>query len=326
MIYLERKEPQIVTKIEALIGRLSENFGKLDLIKKDYASFKAGYQGEKRIDYYFSLMDQNKYDFYHGIRLFNGKDYFQIDPLIVSNYFILADEIKNLSGTIIFNKKDNQFTQNNRVITNPFSQVKLQKLQFTDWLERHRFPPFPVDTLITMANPSTKIEAPLGFPDNYWKLGYGHDLINKINIYEKSYKKELIPNKERRRLKKLLLKYHTPLEVNVLRKYGVTKGDIIPGVKCPPPCLFIPMTYNNGVWSCPKCLHQSIDAYKNDIKNYFLIFGPTITNKEYREFTGVQSRYTATRHLSALSLPHTGTNKGRIYYSPDYKPEQNKEQ
>jgi hypothetical protein len=325
MIYLERKEPQIVTKIEALIGRLSENFGKLDLIKKDYASFKAGYQGEKRIDYYFSLMDQTKYDFYHGIRLFNGKDYFQIDTLIVSNYFYFSSRNKK---SFWYNhlQKDNQFTQNNRVITNPFSQVKLQKLQFVDWLERHKFPPFPVDTLITMANPSTKIEAPLGFPDNYWKLGYGHDLIDKIHIYEKSYKKELISNKERRRLKKLLLKYHTPLEVNLQRKYGVTKGDIIPGVQCPPPCLFIPMTYNNGIWSCPKCLHQSIDAYKNDIKNYFLIFGPTITNKEYREFTGVQSRYTATRHLSALNLPHTGTNKGRINYSPDYKLEQNKEE
>jgi hypothetical protein len=66
---------------------------KLDLIKRDYASFKAGYQGEKRIDYYFSLMDQTKYDFYHGIRLSNGKDCFQIDTLMVFNYFILADEL-----------------------------------------------------------------------------------------------------------------------------------------------------------------------------------------------------------------------------------------
>jgi hypothetical protein len=324
MIILKREEPRIISKIEALMSRLPENHLKMERINKDYSNFKAGYQGETRVDYYFSLMDQNKYDFYHGLRLYNGNTYFQIDTLIVSDYFILCDEIKNLSGTIVYDKKNNQFKKNDAVITNPFSQVKLQKIQLVDWLHNHNFQPFIVDILITMANPSTKIETPLGTPDEYWKLGYGHDLLEKIHIYEKSYKKEQFPSKERKRLKKLLLKYHTPLEIDVLKKYELSKEEILGGVECPS-CHVLPMKHIYGTWICPQCLYKSKDAHKKTIQDHFLLFGPTITNKEFREFSHIQSRQISSRFLAEQNLSHTGINKGRIYYKPNYIPVEKKE-
>jgi hypothetical protein len=54
--------------------------------------------------------------------------------------------------------------------------------------------------------------------------------------------------------------------------------------------------------------------------------GPSITSKEFREFTHITSKQLAYRYLDSMSLPFTGTNKGRIYYSPDYIPEKNKEE
>lgn len=322
MIYLKREEPLILTKLDLLKNRLNENFPKMDLINKDFHSYKAGYQGEVNMDYYFSLMDEDKFDFYHGLRLFNGKSYFQIDTLIVTNRYILPVEIKKLSGTIVYDKKTNQFTQNSKPIKNPFSQVKLQKLQFVDWLQKHNFPPIPVDFLIPMANNFTKIEYPSGTPDQYWKLCYGYDLIEKIQVYEKSYKIEHFTSKDRKRLKKLLLKEHKPLDINVLIKYELSKQELIPGVMCPK-CKTPSMDYHHGNWICSKCQLKSKDEHIRTVQEHFLIIKPTITNKEFRELTQIKSRQKASRLLASMNLPHTGTNSTRIYFSPNYNLDNN---
>jgi hypothetical protein len=320
LIQLERQKPLILIKIEALIGgRLKENHHKMQAIEKDYASYKTGYQGEVNLDYYFSLMDQDKYDFFNGLRLFNGQSYFQIDTLITTREYILLIEIKKLSGTIVYDKKTNQFTRNETAITNPFSQVRLQKIQFIDWLQSHNFPPTPVDFLISMANNSTKFECPSGYPDQFWKLCYGHDLIEKVQIYNKSYKIEHFSTRNLKRLKKLLLKEHTPYDVDILKKYGIPKEDITTGVLCPR-CIDKAMSYSHGLWTCSHCEYQSKNDHIKALQDYFLLFGPTITNKQFRDFMQIESRHVATRLLAAMKLPFTGNKSGRIYYSPDSKP------
>lgn len=325
MIILEREIPRIIPKLEALKDRLIPNHSQLVYIERDHASFMAGYQGEKNFEYYFSLLNGDKFEFYHGLRLYNGKSYFQIDTLIISKCYVLVVEIKNINGTVEYDKKNNQFTRKGKVLTNPLSQVKLQKLQIVDWFQSHKSPPFPVDFLVAMANNSTKINTPSGLPDHYWKICSGHDFLEKIQIYEKMYKIEQISSKERKRLKKLLLKCHTPLEVDVLKKYTISKKEVITGVQCPS-CKAIPMIHEFATWTCPTCLHKSKNVHKKTIHDYFLIMGPTITNKQFRDFTHLESRQIASRLLGEMNLPHTGTNKGRIYYSPNYIPEENKKE
>jgi hypothetical protein len=321
MIILERKEPIIVTKIEALRNRISINHPKLEIMNRDYVNFKSGYQGERKLDYFFSLMDQEKYDFYHGLRLSaNGKSFFQIDTLIISPSLIPVVEIKNYSSntTVSYDKKTNQFSKNGAIITNPISQVKLQILQLVDWLEDHKFIPFPVDYLIALSNPASKIECPQGAPEHFWKFCYGHDFLEKLQIYEKSHKMEQIPIKARKRLRKLLLKYHTPSDVDILAKYRISKDDIISGVQCPS-CNYIPMDHIYATWICRNCHHKSKSAHLKTVLDHFLLFGPTITNKQFRTFTHIQSIQLAYRYLESMNLPHTGTNKGRLYYSPTHR-------
>jgi hypothetical protein len=325
MIVLEREVPRVLYKIEALMGRLDKNHPKLAILAKDYGKIKAGYQGEKNLDYYFSLMDQEKYDFYHGLRLPNGKKYYQIDTLITSKNFSPIVEIKNWAGTVVYDKKTNQFLHYNKPITNPYSQVKLQKIQLIDFFHKYKFQPFPVDFLIAMANPSTKIETPNGNPDQFWKMCYGHDIIEKIQIYEKTYKTEALPMKERKRLRKLLLKYHTPLEVDVLKKYSIANDEVITRVGCPR-CDSLSMQHSHGSWECLICSYKSKDAHKKAVNDYFLIFGPKITNNEFRKFTHIESSQSANRLLASINLKHSGTNKGRIYYAPWYNPETNKKE
>lgn len=70
------------------------------------------------------------------------------------------------------------------------------------------------------------------------------------------------------------------------------------------------------VWVCPHCFNHSKDAYYDALLDYFLFIKATITNREFREYLGIDSIKTASKLLTALNLPATGQKKGRIYHRP----------
>ncbi|WP_367888742.1 nuclease-related domain-containing protein [Alteribacillus bidgolensis] len=63
-------------------------------MEKDAAKWFAGYKGEQSIDYPLTFLPSNKFYIRHGLRLFDGSHYFQIDTLILSWDFFLILEVK----------------------------------------------------------------------------------------------------------------------------------------------------------------------------------------------------------------------------------------
>lgn len=68
---------------------------------------------------------------FHGIRLTNGKYFFQIDTLILSAKFALILEVKNFSGTLFFDPQFKQMIQTTlngeeRGYPHPIEQANLQ--------------------------------------------------------------------------------------------------------------------------------------------------------------------------------------------------------
>lgn len=141
----------------------------------------------------------------------------------------------------------------------------------------------------------------------------------KIEELEKFNKKDILDAKMCAKIKRLLLSKHTPLRFDILQKYGIDKNKIHNGVQCPS-CSFIPMQYRGRTWECAACYHHSKDAHLKAIQDYFLIYKPTITNTELREFLFLPSPRAATYLLSFLDFPSTGTNKGRVYHQPQSFP------
>ncbi|WP_369901923.1 nuclease-related domain-containing protein [Bacillus manliponensis] len=89
MIVKERKIPIHLMQLEALWRRLPENYLKREEIAEDIKRQKAGYKGERSVDYQLTFLKPEKYRVFHDVRLFDGTHYFQLDTLVLSSKFLL---------------------------------------------------------------------------------------------------------------------------------------------------------------------------------------------------------------------------------------------
>lgn len=318
MIVKDRHIPLNLLKLEALLRRLPSNYPKIRDVQQQYARRKAGYLGEKSIDYYLSSSDFQQFFIFHDLRLTNGKYYFQIDTLILTPCFLLILEIKNLSGTLHFDHLNQLIRVNNgkeEGFQNPLSQVFRQRSQLNQWILDHRIPPLPIETLIVISNPSTIIKSAPSNSYQYQKLCHGIDLEERIHFFNNKFSRVILSNKEIKRLQKTLLKNHTPLVNNILSQFDIKKTEILTGVGCPS-CSYLPMIRIHGNWQCPHCHVKSKLAHEQAIDDYFLLMNETITSQQFRDFVHLHSKQQATRLLASLVPSSSGTKKGRIYHSP----------
>ncbi|WP_147534013.1 nuclease-related domain-containing protein [Bacillus marasmi] len=316
MFLCERQIPIEVQKCEALLRNISANHHRIPEIQTLIRKKMSGYYGEKSLDYHLGSLNQDFYDIIPGIRLSNSGRNFQIDTLILTNYFMLIIEIKYLRGELEIDSAKGQLIQHIdgkiNVYDDPFAQVNQQKFQLMKWMESQKFPPIPIETLVVLSNNNALIKKVTGSSNNYWRLCRCINAHEKILHFENMYKTEYVSFKTRRKLGKILLKHNTPQPFNVLSRFNIPPSDLLPGIQCPK-CTYSPMIYTYGKWNCQSCGYISKDAHHQKINDYFQLFGPTITNRQFRELVCLSSRHQATRILNSMNLHHHGTNKGRVY-------------
>lgn len=311
-----------IQKLEALLGRLSNNHPVWPDVVNEYKSRVAGLRGEKSLYFHLSMLSETKYQIFHGLRLQYRGFFFQMDFLILCAAFALVLEVKNRSGEINFKKEFNQSTCKKKGeeerIKNPVLQAKLQAKKLKVWLKDHHCPDIPVHYLFVNSNERTLI---LSDPGNEQITRYicnSEVLIEKIEQLANFNKKDKMDAKELRKLKRLLLSKHTPENPDILKQFNLSPKDIPTGVKCPT-CEFIPMIYQYGSWCCPKCKMKSKTAHIPSINDYFLLIKPTITNAELRAFLHIHSIRVSGKFLAEMKLPFTGTYKNRVYYQETNK-------
>ncbi|MCD7035620.1 NERD domain-containing protein [Metabacillus sp. GX 13764] len=312
MIVKNREKPLIIFQLEALLRRLPDEHPKKSEIHKELLKRKAGYRGEQSVDYYLSLLDEEKYDVYQDVRIFKNKNVFQIDTLLVTDYFLMILEIKNISGTIHFDSLFNQLIRTidgkEEGFKNPLSQLTYQKNMLSDWLLDHKFPLFPFETAVVISNPSTIIKTMNGQSSAYQRIFHASNLADKLKRLDQIYKNPLISPAGRKKLKKLLLKNHTPAKSDLLNRFQISKTELVTGIACSN-CHTYYMEHIYGKWKCGNCLYESKDAHLEAIDDYFLLISPFITNREFRWFTNLFSPTKASRMLSALNLTSKGYKK-----------------
>jgi Nuclease-related domain len=129
LIVKERTIPIRIQKIEALLRRITENHWKRAEMETDLAKRWAGFSGEQALDFPLSKLPEKDFMIFHGLRLSNGKYFFQIDTLILTTYFALILEAENYSGTLYFDPILNQLIQTTpngetRGYANPIEQAR----------------------------------------------------------------------------------------------------------------------------------------------------------------------------------------------------------
>jgi hypothetical protein len=293
-------------------------------IEEDLARRWAGYRGEAALDFHLSKLPENEYMIFHGIRLTNGKYFFQIDTLILSAKFAIILEVKNFSGTLFFDPQFNQMIQTTlngeeRGYPHPIEQANLQAEELKKWLSKRGIN-LPVEFFIVISKPSTILRTPPRNSQINQKIIHSQYLISKIDKVSMSYKEKQLDIKALKKVSKIILKEHTLESLDILKFYKISMDEILTGVLCPV-CIAKPMERRGGNWLCKACRLLSSSAHFKTVADLFLLNnGVPISNKHFREFLHLSSPHISRRILESLNLPQTGTGKGRRYLPPpNYK-------
>ncbi|WP_175478070.1 MULTISPECIES: nuclease-related domain-containing protein [unclassified Bacillus (in: firmicutes)] len=281
-------------------------------IERDFLKRKAGFEGELKLDYPFSLLDEEKYDILLDLRLPFKEHFFQIDALILTKSYFLNVEVKNISGILTFDPYFKQFLRNYRgdedAFRNAVSQAAQQTLQLRKYIPQLNY---PGEFVVVNANSNSifrTTKETKSLDKKVCPIGSLLDLIYEMDTQFT----EVMDKKEIKKITKRLLKAHTPRENKILDSYGIKPDEIITGVQCSK-CKKIPMKYIKGFWVCYQCANQNRDGHVQAVIDYFLLMGNSINNSQFRNFMQLPSAIIATNLLQKLSLKSTGVNKGRTY-------------
>ncbi|WP_394584204.1 NERD domain-containing protein [Cytobacillus firmus] len=251
---------------------------------------------------------------YHGLRLSNGSQFFQIDTLLLTKGFAIILEVKNWNGTLIFEPEFHQVirihNEKEEAFHDPISQAEHQSRQLKKWMAIHGFPDIPVEFSVVISSPSTIIKSPSN--QNSKKVMHAHRLLTNLNSIKKLHSIERLNEKQIKKMNQTLLKKHVDHDIDVMKFIKVNPDVILTGVHCPK-CGSLPMIYHWGKWHCPACKSISSNAHHQAVQDYFLLIKPVITSKEFREFTHVGSLNSATRLLSSMGLLQKGEKSQRVY-------------
>lgn len=302
------------------MSRIETTHEKYSVLKNQHASRTAGLAGEEKMDqifqnYKFSM----KHKIINGISLTSSTS-FQIDTLFITPSFAIVFESKNLAGSI--KVKNNpplllQTLDNGQIrsFISPVSQIQSNMELLQDWFHSRNIS-IPVYGAVILAFPKKNVELfetdirflfPSGIPSYIRSLPTAPQLLD-----EKTFSlivKDLINSD----------KYFIPQPI--CTTFSIQKSDVSTGVACLS-CHFLGMTKYGGGWRCPMCLITSPHAHRQAIRDWFLLFGGKITNKDCREFLNIPQRQTATRILQSMQLHTEGEKRNRTYAMTVFKKEE----
>lgn len=304
---------------EALLRRLQEKYWYNEKIISGYKRNKAGYDGERNVDYALSTYQKDDFYIIRGIRLENPPFHFQIDTLILSKKFIGILEIKNYKDKLRYDSKQRQLTQevNGKIkaFKDPILQAEAQKRHLKMWLQQHGPYDIPIETLVVIAFPSTIIENVHQDPESYEKFIHTASLHHRLDIIVKKYTREILTTTSLNKIGHTILKADKPLRTDILSQLNINEQHLIKGIACRK-CNYYPMEQSYKKWYCPECKCSEIRTYERDIFDYFLLYGDTITNKECRDYLRIKSPVTSHKILKSMNLKQTGNNSARKYHAP----------
>ncbi|MBT2693666.1 NERD domain-containing protein [Bacillus sp. ISL-55] len=315
MIVKKRKIPLRLIINDAILRRLPETHPKRADVIQDSMRFGAGHKGEVTLDYYTSLLHEEDFHIFQGLRLKTGETHFQMDSLLISPSFAIIIESKNMAGTLTFNSQFNQMERslNDKTDTfdDPLLQAKRHRILLLRWLIHHHYPMIPIEYLVFSSNPSTALRNPSNDPEIYHRVCPPGRLIFKIEEFLSKYPKTLLTIKEVKKLSKHLLKSDQPPESH-LPRFQINPSEYLTGVQCPS-CNRYAMERYSGTWNCHHCGTTAKDAHLQALEDYFLLINPSINNQQFRLFVHLPSQKLASKLLANSNLKTTGATKSRRY-------------
>lgn len=307
--------PISVLQMEALDRRLLPSHPKKQLIEAKARNLRAGYNGERALQFPLSFLPYDDYLLFYHLRIPDEFGSFQIDTLILSVKFILIIETKNIEGEICFDDMGQAIRtkgQHEESFGNPIDQVRLQHLRLLRWLRQFNFPPIPIQKIVVYSSTSTILKNRTNNKSVADMVMHKEKIIPKIEDLSYTHHSSILSEEQLSNLSFQLLSAHTPENINVLTKYRISSGELIKGVVCPD-CQAAPMLRKGGKWLCQYCACSSKTAHIQALMDYELLIGSYINNREAKDFLQLESVDIVKRLLQKENLSYIGKNSGRKY-------------
>ncbi|WP_144061515.1 hypothetical protein [Bacillus sp. 1NLA3E] len=179
-------------------------------------------------------------------------------------------------------------------------------------MKKHQFPDMPLEHLVVMINQNCILKFDGYTIAEQFRVCRGRQVLPRIDTISNQHGPDVLNPAMIRKLSRLLIKNDTEPSFDIEKIYKISRAGLRNGVFCPD-CKCLGMSYHHGSWFCPRCKCQSRDAHLPALRDYFLLWGPEITNRQFRDFLCIDSVHKASKMLKKLNLPSIGTKKQRVY-------------
>ena len=298
--------------LEALVSRLEADDEEFTSFQEAYYRIQAGIAGEEKMqrtlaDYHFT----GPYKIFYKFECINEKGFsHQVDALIITPRFILVVEVKQISGTLFYKPAFHEFARQTEDgilenFPNPFDQAYRHQLFLSHLLSSWGIQ-LPVLSIVVNANIRTKLDTSLnGSPIIH--------LSGLPNFLEKLYENYVETKVDLLALENKLMAIACRLPVR--RK--IERHRLRNGVLCEKCEFQHVMDYYHGSWACPQCGEKSREAIFLALHHYRVLIGDLITNRELREFVGINCKAVASKLLKRLNFEQFGKGRGVYYLIPE---------
>ena len=297
---------------KALIQRIQEDDFESSLFHEEYYRMEAGLSGEERVkqvleDYSF----KSEHFIFYNFECKNDRGFnHQIDALIVTPYFIVILEVKQIAGTLFYKPSLHEFyriTENDvrENFPNPFDQVYRHKLFIEQFLTKAGVQ-MPIFQLVVIANYRAQIDSSLQEMPILHSGGLPYYMENLFN----NYKDFFVSVSD---IRSIVESIYKPLPA----RKSIEAHRLKKGVLCKVCNYRFRMTYLRGTWTCEACKTKSRDALQETLHHYRILISPRISNQAFRNFVGIESKFIASKILSRLGLEQYGAKRGRYYIIPE---------
>ncbi|MDQ0353086.1 ribosomal protein L37AE/L43A [Alkalibacillus filiformis] len=313
MIVKEHEIPAKLLKLAAAHKCLFEHHPDYRQVETELYRERSGYAGELRVDYPLSKLDFPHF-ILHDLRLRLFQNFFQMDTLLLTERFVLILEVKNFTGIITINPTFNQLIQTvdgeTHTYDDPVIQVEEQKQQQLQWLGFSSVHELPVETLVVMANPKATLDITSEKHRDY--IIPISQLTQKIRDVSQKYREPIMPVDATSRLAHKMKDHHNFKNYNIEKNFRIHYDDYKRGAFCPN-CKASIMIRMRRRWECRRCKHRSADAHVNALKDYYLLKGEEVTNREVRDFLRVESASLSKHFLKNADFETVGKTNTRKY-------------
>lgn len=314
LIVMTRGKPEKLALVETVWNRLPIGDSYEEICKEMIRRRQAGFAGEQRGDAEWKQLElSGPYYLLHDLHLPMDGTTFQLDTVFICTKFVLIVEMKNIAGEVNFDEERHQFTRKKEDeatmgLSNPADQVERHRRKLRKRLSDNGIH-LPIIGAVVFANSSTIIGNTVSSIITIHLSGLQRLLDN---LYE-TYTNEVLTPGQARQVAEYLRAIHSPRMVNptsfipdnVLKRLRT-------GIMCTQ-CNRVQMRYEWKTWICSQCGGREKYAHIRALKDYRLLYGETITNKQFRQFCGIQSISAASKILVGMNFKYTGRFKDRVY-------------